>query len=243
MSIVRLLLVLAAAMAAASLVPVSGGPSNYAAASVLAVIFLLATVMLKAVERQKELDEWIALELNKIRRVYHLGRNLGETDRLRAWFTDLHGYVYGYLSAFEEKDFSRYEETNGAFRKLSYHVYQIEDLKTEKERALYDELLDAAGEVAGARQRIRQLREGGLPGEVWTVLLASAAIASAAVLLSIGPADRLVAGFLLSVLWLAALLVRDLDGMKSFSSSAPSKKYVENIARLELSRDRGETEA
>lgn len=234
----RVLLRVAVVFILAYAVPVSAGSSLYAAIAVLSVVVLLATVFSQALKRQEQLQEWMALELNKIRRMYHLGKNLGNENHLRKWFTEMHGYVYGYLTAFENKDFSQYQETNGDFRKLSYHVYQVPELKSDKERALYNELLNAAGTVAGARQRIKQLWDGGLTPQIWNVLVVIAALAGAAVLLAIGSVDRLVAALLLSVLVLAVTLVRDLDNMKAASGQDLAKRYVENIARLELSRER-----
>lgn len=140
--------------------------------------------------------------------------------------------------AFDKKKFSQYQETNADFRKLSYHVYQIPALQTDKERALYAELLDAAGTVAGARQRIKQLWEAGLPARVWNALFVVSALAGASVLLAVGSVDRLVAGLLLSVLVIVVSLVHAIDRMKLVSEEVLAKRYVENISRLELSRER-----
>lgn len=232
------LLAAAAIFAIVYLVPVSGGPAIYAAAAVLGVMLMLGAMFVRTLRRHDDLNEWMALELNKVRRMYHLGKNLGEEDHLRAWFTELHGYLYGYLMAFEGKDFSQYQETNADFRKLSYHVYQIPDLKSDKERALYNELLDAAGTVAGARQRIKQLWDGGLPRSAWTMAILMGLAAWGGVLLSIGTVDRPVAALLLLVMEFGAMLVWDMDRMKTVRGDALATKYVENIARLELSRNR-----
>lgn len=240
MSIAQVLIKIAIVFVLAYAVPVSSGSSLYAGISVLGVLVLLSMVMAKALSRRDALNEWMGLELNKVRRMYHLSKNLGQSDHLRAWFTDLHGFAYGYLMAFDKKKFSQYEETNADFRKLSYHVYQIPALQTDKERALYAELLDAAGTVAGARQRIKQIWEGSLPGSVWNTLVVMAALAGASVLLAVGSVDRLVAGLLLSVLVLGVSLVRNVDKMKLVPEEVLAKKYVENIARLELSREREE---
>jgi hypothetical protein len=237
MSILKnVLLRVAVVFVLAYFVPVSSGPSMYASAAVLSVMLILAVVLLKAMDRHEALGEWIALELNKIRRVYHLAKNLGASENLRQWFTEVHEYVYAYLSSFEGKNFSEYEETNAAFRRVSYHVYQIPELKTDKERALYDELLDAAGLVAGARQRIKEIWNGGLPRPLWNLLVLAAAAAGAAVLFAVGSIDRLVAALLLSVLVIAVTLVRETDTMRTLDGGALPKRYVENIARLELRR-------
>lgn len=224
------------------LVPVSGGSPIYAATAVLGGFILLGVLFMRTLRRHDALHESMALELNKVRRVYHLGKNLGESDHLRAWFTELHGYVYGYLMAFDKKDFSQYQETNADFRKLSYHIYQIPELTTDKERALYNELLDAAGTVAGVRQRIKQLWEGKLPRSVWSLVFVVNLSAIVAVLFSIGTVDRVVAALMLVALEIFSLLVMEMDSMKTVAGNEMASKYVENIARLELSREREKKE-
>ncbi len=208
----------------------------YGIAGALIVSIVFAIVLMRAMQRAEDLNEWIGLELNKIRRIYHLGKNLGTDPRLRQWFTDLHGHLYGYLTAFDKKDFSQYQETNGDFRKLSYHLYEVPALETEKERVLYRDLLETAGAVAGARQRIQELWNGGLPPSVWNMLLALAVLAGLGVLTTIAPGNGFQAGVLLAILTAEVSLVRDGDQLKTVQGKATAKRYVENIARLELRR-------
>lgn len=223
-------------------VPVSGGPAIYAGFAVFSVMLFLMAMLMRTLSRHDSLNKWMSLELNKTRRVYHLGKNLGEGDHLRAWFTELHGYVYGYLMAFDKKNFSQYQETNADFRKLSYHIYQIPELATDKERALYNELLDAAGTVAGSRQRIKQLWEGKFPRSVWHMLVIMKMAAFIAVLSSMGAVDRPVAALLLIVMEVGFLLVWEMDRMNTMGAEAMAGQYVENISRLELSREREKKE-
>jgi hypothetical protein len=237
MSTSRLLAIVAVSFVLAYLVPITAGPAPLAAAAVLAAILMLCVVLQRSLKRRDDLTEWIAIELNKLRRIYHLGKNLGGQERLRQWFTDLHGNLYGYLTSFDKKSFAQYQETNGAFRKLSYQLYQIPTLETEKERVLYRDLLEAAGMVAGARQRIQELWSGAMPSSAWNALTVLCALAGASVLFSMGPSDRLVAGLLLSVLGIGATLVRQADALKDMAGEALTKRYVENIARLELRRE------
>lgn len=233
----RLLIILVGSFALALLAPVSAGSASLAGAAVVVTGLLLGFCAQRALARRDALSEWIAIELNKLRRVYHLGKNLGGDSRHRQWFTDLHGYLYGYLTAFDKKDFSKYQETNAQFRKLSYHLYQIPGLETEKERVLYRDLLEAAGTVAGARQRIQELWSGGLSARLWNTLVLMAALSAAAVLLAMGPSDRLVAALVIAALGCAVTFVREADAMRELADEDLSKRYVENIARLELKRE------
>lgn len=232
----RMLGIVIVSFVAASFAPVTAGSDGLAAATVVTAALLLAVAAQRALSRRDQLAEWIAIELNKLRRVYHLGKNLGMESRHRQWFTDLHGHLYAYLTAFDKKSFSQYQETNGQFRKLSYHLYQLPSLDTEKERVLYRELLDAAGTVAGARQRIQELWSGKLPAALSNALAGMALLAALSVLTAMGPSDRFTAAFALSVLGSAAVFMRDADAMRGMAGEELSKRYVENIARLELSR-------
>ncbi len=235
--LIRTAVSLALAYGVAKLFPSVSDTPMYAVAAVAPVMLLAAVVFLRALKRHEDLSESVSLELNKLRRVYHLGKNLaGDDSKLRTWFTDLHGFLYGYLTGFDKKEFSRYQETNGDFRKLSYHLYTLPDVSSEKDRVLYRELLEAAGVVAGSRQRIQELWNGGLSSKVWNVMYAIAALAGAAILVSISSDDWLAAGLLLSVMASAVALVKSVDQMRTVSGEALSKRYVENLARLELKR-------
>jgi len=230
----QLLLVFAVAFGITLIGPVSAGSAELAAA-VIATAVIIGFSAHRALSRRDDLAEEIAVELNKLRRVYHLGKNLGN-DRHRQWFTDLHGHLYGYLTAFDKKDFSKYQETNGAFRKFSYHLYQIPSLETEKERVLYRELLEAAGLVAGARQRIQELWNGGMSSSLWNLVLSMAALSTLAVRMAMGPSDQNVAALVIAALGCGLVYLRAADDLRSLGGGDLSKRYVENIARLELSR-------
>ncbi len=232
----RMLAIVAASFIVASFAPVSAGSASFAAAAILTVALLVAVVVQRALARHDKLAEWIAIELNKLRRVYHLGKNLGAETKHRQWFTDMHGHLYAYLTAFDKKGFSQYQETNGMFRKLSYHLYQIPSLDSEKERVLYRDLLEAAGVVAGARQRIQELWSGSLPKQLANGLIVLAIFAALSVLMAMGPSDRFAAAMTLSVLGSAVVFAREADSMRDVAGEELSKRYVENIARLELSR-------
>lgn len=233
----RLIIILAGSLLLAFVAPVQAGSASLAGAAVVLTGVLLGFVIQRAMARRDELNEWVAIELNKVRRIYHLGKNLGTESRLREWFTELHGHVYGYLTAFDKKKFSQYQETNGEFRKLSYHLYRIPSLETEKERVLYSDLLEAAGLVAGARQRIQELWNGGLPATLRNALALIAVFAAAAVLSAMGPSDRFAAALTLAVLGGAVAFAREMDDMRGMGGEDLAKRYVENIARLELRRE------
>ena len=101
---------------------------------------------------------------------------------------------------------------------------------------LYRELLEAAGQVAGARQRIQELWNGGMSPKLWNVILLMAAFSAGAVRMAMGPSDHLVAGLVVAALGSGLIFLREADDLRALGGGDLSKRYVENIARLELSR-------
>ena len=233
----RLLTLFVASCVLAFLAPVQAGSAPLAAAVILAAVCTLGLVVRRAWRRRDDLRSSVAVELNKIRRIYHLGRNLGTETHHRQWFTELHGSVYAYLSEFDKKPFSRFRETDAGFRKLSYHLYQVSGLETEKERALYRELLGAAGAAAEARQRTWELWNGGLPSGAWTALTVLALASGAAALGAMGPSDRWTAAFAITAVGTCFFLAREADDLRHSAGEELAKSYAENVARLEMRRE------
>lgn len=215
--------------------PVQAGSASLAASAVVLSAIIIGFSAQRAFSRRDEMSKTIALELNKLRRVYHLAKNLAG-ERHRQWFTELHGHLCGYLNAFEGKDISKYHETNAAFRKFSYHLYAIPTLDTEKERVLYRELLVAAGLVAGARQSIQEVWKRGLSPLLWNIILSISVLSAFAVRMSMGPSDKNVAVLVIAALGCSLVYLSEADDLDSQAPADFSKRYVDNIASLELSR-------
>lgn len=211
-------------------------PLDVAVALFGGIIF--ATLISHALERRRRLLESVRTELNKLRRLYHLSKTLGEDAvKYRGWFTDLHGLMYGYHMMFSGKNFDSYDNFNPEFRKLSYHVYQIPSVDTPKDQALYADILSTTAIVAEARQRIKELWDERFSTYIWvSVLLMAAAIIVAAAL---GTADaldsRLAAAAVIVSVLLAVDLLWKIDSMRSERKSL-APRYVANVSRLELGR-------
>jgi hypothetical protein len=191
-----------------------------------------------AVDRRERLKEAVATELNKMRRIYHLGKNLGASPHLRGWFTDLHGFVYDYLGGFEKYDLSEYDKGNALFRRIAYHVYTVPDLREVKEQVLYTELLAATALVSDARQKIVTLQKSGFIQSHWLELLVLFVIFVVTVVL--GTADlalsRFVSANILAAGAILAMFFVEHDAFTMDEDMALAKEYVKNIARLELRR-------
>lgn len=241
-TLARLTVLSMAGFSAATVIPAyddaSAATINISIAAVYAVV--AGVILSSVIRRRANLFDSVRLELNKLRRLYHISKNLaaGSPDRFRGWFTDLHGHLNGYLTHFAGKDFDVYDSSNGAFRKLSYHVYTMPEVQGAKEAALYEDVLRTTGTIAEARQRIKELWDNRLSGHVWTVLL----LLTAAFVISTGFATsdtvggRTAAGaafavalLVIDLIWEADTLVAERKGM--------AQRYADNLAKLELKRD------
>lgn len=215
------------------------GSANLVALPAIIIFAAVFGILLSiATERREKLKESVATELNKLRRIYHLGKNLGTAIHLRGWFTDLHGFVYDYLGSFEKLDLAEYDKSNPLFRRISYHVYTVPDLREVKEQALYDELLSATAAVSDARQKIGSLVRGSFTRSHWFELGALAVVFTVATIAATSDlafsrfmtANVLASGYLLLVVFL------EHDYWTETSDKHLGKEYVKNISRLELRR-------
>ncbi len=208
-------------------------------ATAIIVGLIVAFLVQQADVRRRELQTAIYVELNKLRRVYHLAKNLSSiSPRFRSWFTDLHGFLMAYLSSFSDKDMRRYKETNIAYRKLSYHIYTIPELETAKERALFGDLLKTTSVVAESRQKIKELLVSRLSPYSWVVVLLLVSGFAVATLASMteSSASRLVAGIAIGSALLVVDLLWEVDTMSS-EMKPWAQRYVNNIGKLEYRRD------
>ncbi len=236
----RLLGIVAGSMVFAMAVPVAYDPSAFNMLLPVAIFTaaLLAIMIVNAADRREKLMEAVRLELNKLRRIYHLSKNIAENNgKYRTWFTDMHGFIYGYLSGFSGKDFSAYDKFNGGFRKVSYHIYTIPDMDTRKCEVLFQDLLHTAGTVAEARQQIKELWDNRMSAFGWTVVGLSSLGYVVATIFAMDDClqCRIVSGISIAAMLLALDYLRDTDTL-SGEKKALAERYVANVGRLELGR-------
>jgi hypothetical protein len=239
-TLLRLICVTVGSTAFALVVPVGGDP--YASGLQLALTVFMAVIIGlligEAAGRRQKLFEAVRVELNKIRRIYHLSKNLASSNqKYRTWFTDMHGYVYEYLTSFSGKDFDAYDGFNASFRKLSYHIYTVPELETRKDEALFQDLLRTASTVAESRQQIKELWDNRLSAYGWTVVLLMSLGFVVATTFAMGEtnASRLTGGMLIATALLAVDLLWEIDTLAG-EKKAMAKRYVDNLGRLELGR-------
>jgi hypothetical protein len=241
MKFIRVLLAVLAAYALAyGFAPYFPASLPVAAALPMAIIFTAVFGILAqiAISRRERLKEATATELNKLRRIYHLGKNLGTAPYLRSWFTDLHGFIYDYLGGFEKFDLSDYEKGNPLFRRIAYHVYTVPTLHEVKEEVLYDELLEATAAVSDARQKIATLYRIRYSYSHWLELLLLLIAFTASVVASVadGGVFRFLAANLLAGGYILAHTFFAHDIWTKDGDRRLAQDYVKNITRLELRR-------
>lgn len=223
------------------LVPVygeTGIPRHDIAAGILTGLVLVYFIQ-QAYDRKRQLLMTVYLELNKLRRIYHLSKNLSVMDqKFRVWFTDLHGYLCEYMNFFSENSFRDYSKSNAAFRKVSYHIYKIPEVETNKENALFNELLRTAAMVAESRQHIKELRKSRLPFYAWVTVIFVVAGFIATVYVSTVDvcASRLTGAVLVAIALLAVNMLWELDSPGSDAKDF-ARRYVNNIGKLQLERE------
>ncbi|KPJ85300.1 hypothetical protein AMJ57_03605 [Parcubacteria bacterium SG8_24] len=232
----RLFGLMAAGIVLMYVIPMSSGGVGNRYEVPIAVLFsvILGLLIHQAAGRRREMLAAVMLELNKLRRIYHLAKNLSAaSQKYRSWFTEVHSNLYGYLTFFADKDFSRYDESNQAFRELSYHIYTVPELEPGKESSLYRELLNTSAVVAASRQKIKELFDSRMSPYVWAVILLMEAGLILTTALSGG--SRLAGAVLVAVSLSAVGLLWEMDDMAG-ERRRLAKRYVDNIARLELRR-------
>ncbi|MEY4723570.1 MAG: hypothetical protein RLZZ324_1083 [Candidatus Parcubacteria bacterium] len=241
-TLIRLTVLTMAGFALATVFPAYDDASAATINISVAVVFaaVIGVMLAQVLARRARLLDAVRVELNKLRRLYHLSKNLaeGSQEKFRSWFTELHGDLYAYLMFFSAKDFSAYDDSNPAFRKLSYHVYTLPELDTRKEQALFDDILRTTAQIAEARQKIKELWDNRLSGYSWTALLLMTAGFMVSTLFAMNGSSpaRTVAGAALVAALLAIDLIWEADSLAA-ERSVMSRRYVLNLSKLELRRD------
>jgi hypothetical protein len=239
----RILIILVSSFTIIFLIPpFAGGAVAERVDMAAIVLFALITAFLvqTAAVRRQRLFSTVFLELNKLRRIYHLSKNLAAASpRFRSWFTELHGLLYAYMSEFSGRNLKQYKQTNPAFRKVSYHIYTLPNLESSKEQVLFTDLLETTSVVAESRQKIKELLDSRLSAYSWCLVLVmlTGFVMTIIVCMTGTLGGRLVAGTDIAVALLIVDLLWELDSMES-EMKTWAKRYVDNVSKLELGNRR-----
>lgn len=133
---------------------------NNTALQSLAVLYAVTVAFLMSISigRRRSLQSMVLLELNKVRRMDHLAKNIVlQQPELQDWYVELHACLEQYLEFFRKHDIGEYEKGNALFRKVTYLVYSLPQRKTGFQDDLYAELLSTAGSATEAREYVGNL--------------------------------------------------------------------------------------
>ncbi|GMU25726.1 hypothetical protein KJZ71_04420 [Patescibacteria group bacterium] len=197
---------------------------------------IVGFLMSIAIQRKQTLDHDISLELNKIRRMYHLGLHLArEESRLEPWFTELKEHLHAYLGMFREVSFQVYERGSDLFRSVTYTVYRLPADHTPYNRELYLSLLDATATVTEAREDIRSKKDQTIGYFQWLVILVVTLTFSWLITSAVPPSPnaRIVAAIIVFNLFLVLDLLYEYDRFNDKKLRYIADKYATNLDHLE----------
>ncbi len=188
------------------------------------------------ITRRHDLDGYVAQELNKIRRLYHLSRHIALANAdLGPWADQIASAIKEYLSTFDKKSFLNYEEGDAAFRKITYLIYGVPQQKLREGDALYFSLLETSATATEAREFIRfGLKNRYIGNFAWLILLLTTSTL-AMTLVGATPSDqmsRLVTAFVVFNLFLILQLIFEYGRINKRKAESYDARYLENIARI-----------
>lgn len=204
----------------------------------IGILFSITTgfLMFKTLGRRTALDEHIAVELNKIRRIYHLSLHLKKQQpALTDWFTRVRGAIITYLKSFENKTFEGYEKGNPLFRAVTYAVYGLPTLNEPYVPELYSALLKATSEVTEARENIRSKKGDYIGRFSWFVVILIALVFGMLIIAST-PENELLRNLSAAVmfsLFLVLQLIYEHDHDNGVRVRALAAKYANDMKALE----------
>lgn len=197
---------------------------------------LMGFLMSIAIIRRRELDEYIDVELNKIRRIYHIALHLTKQQpRFAPWLKELKEDLDAYLSMFREVSFYVYERGNDLFRNVTYKIYELPSLNIPYNVDLYRDLLRTAGKTTEARQRIRSKKNQYIGYFQWTVILI-VTFTFAWILTSATPEDsnaRIITGIIIFNIFLVLDLLYEYDRFNDKKLKFLANMYANNLTNVE----------
>ena len=210
-------------------------------AASLGILFSITVgfLMFKTLNRREALDEHIALELNKIRRIHHLAQYLMEAHgHLAPWFGQIREGIVNYLRSFEERTFADYEEGGPLFRDITYPIYGLPSLGKEYNRELYEALLFTSNQATEAREHIRLSKNDRIGRFSWFVVIVISLVFSWLVIASM-PYDtflRDVGAGIIFCLFLVLQLIHEHDRVNVVRDKGLAAKYLDDLQAIETAQ-------
>jgi hypothetical protein len=204
----------------------------------LGILFSMTVgfLMYKSLTRRSDIDHYTALELNKVRRIYHLAKHIAKAQpKASAWLAAVRGGVHEYLGLFRTFTFRQYELGDPLFRHITYAVYSLPSVTKTYNSELYDSLLEASGQATEAREFIHAKKDDTVSLFSWFVV-AFIALAFGGVIVSATPADAVVRGIgalAIFCMFLVLQLIYEHDRANHQRDRAWADRYVTDLESLE----------
>ena len=192
-------------------------------------------LMMITLSRKQSLMSYISIELNKIRRIYHLANNLAVSEpALKNWFKEVDSHIHGYFNFFKTNDFRVYEQGNDLFRHITYTIYQLPQRSEKYNPELYTALLQTTSEATEAREQIRSQKDGSIGFFQWASMIV-VTMSFALIIASATPPTtmaRILGGIVIFNLLLMLQLLYEYDRINARKGKAIAKVYLENEALM-----------
>ncbi len=206
----------------------------------IAVLYaiLIGFIASEVISRRLRLDEYVALELNKVRRLYHLCYHIFLANSgLKVWFEDIETAIIKYLLVFEEKPLTDYPAGSAAFRNITYAIYSLPSVKLKRSQDLYKALLDTTAEATESRQLIKNTLTNNYVGHFAWVILLVVTITFGFFIIGTTPdtfTHKLATGFVIFNLFLILQLIFEYSRINRRKARFYSQQYLNNLESLNL---------
>lgn len=241
---VRMLILLSGSVAASLVIPsfVDDRTESFLQSQVvnagLLYAILVGFLMYITLTRKERIEESVSIELNKTRRMYHLGLHLKEAEpKLASWFDELRSYLDAYHQSFEDRVFEDYGASDGLFRKVTYCIYRLPSSGVAYNDALYASLLDTAASATEAREIINDKINNTIGRFSWMVMSVITFILSAVILFTTPPflLTQLISALVIFCLLLSLQLLYEYDHSNILKQHYISSLYTQNMIRAKRS--------
>ena len=148
--------------------------------ALLLLSFLSGFFINRALERRKTLWNAVEVELSRLRRLYNLSASVDD----RAWGDKLHRALLTYHKHVGA-DLRAYGKGRDEYRELAMMVYRFAPA-TERDRVLWQDMLQTTRDVALERRPLERSLGGGLQAHGWAVYLTIAAASGILMLINRG---------------------------------------------------------
>lgn len=206
----------------------------------IAVLYaiLVGFIASEVISRRLRLDEYVAIELNKIRRLYHLSYHIFlANDGLKQWFEGIETAVINYLLIFKDTALTDYSKGSPAFRNITYSIYSLPSDELKSSQDLYKALLDTTAEATESRQFIKNTLTNNYVGHFAWVILVIVTITFGYFIIGTTPntlSHKFATGFVIFNLFLILQLIFEYGRINKRKARFYSTLYLNNLESLNL---------